>query len=303
MKYRLGYEAIITIQHARLHLTDPSSAPSSSVSINPYVHIGIMVPKGSEDVTVPTNCVTRILRRTHHPIWNQTFSLPVMPNSDVLVLQLFDQRSSHLTARWNSPGPSSVSLKHPIFSRLDSSTPDDDSSASSVPTVSGKDENDIPSGVLIGLCLLPVARINPNGAISTHAMDIFPRPSEPRVGQLFIATKMERRSIPMLTKDDLTDPSIIGQLNSTRLLAAESRFLGIGELAAFLFEEGYSTSPTENWDRAVTMLAQQLAFRMFQIKSSDKQNTEQYLDSLNDDENFEKAKKRILKEGGLWDGL
>lgn len=107
----------------------------------------------------------------------------------------------------------------------------------------------------------------------------------------------------MLTKDDLSDPSIIGQLNSTRMLAAESRFLGIGELAAFLFEEGYSTSPSENWDRAVTMLAQQLAFRMFQIKSSDKSNDQQYLESLKDKDNFEKAKSRILKEGGLWDGL
>lgn len=302
MKYRLGYEAVITIQHAQLHPTNLGAAPSTTVITSPYVHIGIMVPKGSENVTVPTNCVTRVQRRTSHPIWNQTFSLPVMPNSDVLVLQVFDQRSSNLAARLNAASPTAISS--PIFSRQSDSSPDDvESTASSVPTINGREDSDIPSGELIGLCLLPVARILPNGEISRHAMDIFPRPTEPRVGQLFIATKMGKKSIPMLTKDDLSDPSIIGQLNSTRMLAAESRFLGIGELAAFLFEEGYSTSPSENWDRAVTMLAQQLAFRMFQIKSADKSNDQQYLESLKDKDNFENAKQRILKEGGLWDGL
>lgn len=300
MKYRLGYEAVITIQHALLHPTNLNAAPSTTVPINPYVHIGIMVPKGSENVTVPTNCATRVQSRTNHPVWNQTFSLPVMPNSDVLVFQVFDQRSSNLAARFNAASVNGIPA--PIFARQFDSA-DEESTASSVPTINGKENGNIPNGELIGLCLLPVPRILPNGAISRHAMDIFPRPTEPRTGQLFIATKMEKKSIPMLTKDDLEDPAIIGRLNSRRMLAAESRFLGIGELAAFLFEEGYSNSPTENWDHAVTMLAQQLAFRMFQIKSSDKSDNHQYLESLNDKDNFERAKERILSEGGLWDGL
>lgn len=310
MKYRLAYEAVITIQHARIHPLELYGSSSSSSSTSPYVHIGVMVPKGSEDVTVPTNCATRVLRRTNDPVWNQTFCLPVMPNSDVLVLQVFDYRASTLAVRWN--GVSGSQQRGLLFSKqFDSYNGDDDdddedeeSSASSVPTINGKEESEkIPTGELIGVCLLPVARIPPNETISRHAMDIFPSPTEPSVGRLYIATKMQKKSIPMLTKEDISDPAIIGQLHSTRLLAAESRFLGIGELAAFLFEEGYSTSPTENWDRAVTMLAQQLAFRMFQIKSSDKEDTEQYMESLKDDENFEKAKIRIEKEGGLWDGL
>lgn len=304
MKYRLGYEAVITIQRARIHPPELYTNSSSPSSTNPYVHIGVMVPKGSKDVTVPTNCATRVLRRTNDPVWNQTFCLPVMPNSDVLVLQVFDHRSSNLAVRFNNvPG---AGQRGQLFSRhSDSYDPDDESSStSSVPTIYGKEDSEkIPSGVLIGVCILPVARIPPNENISRHAMDIFPSPTEPSVGRLYIATKIQKKSIPMLTKEDISDPAIIGQFHSTRLLAAESRFLGIGELAAFLFEEGYSTSPTENWDRAVTMLAQQLAFRMFQIKSSDKEDTEQYLQSLKDDENFEKAKRRVEKEGGLWDGL
>lgn len=303
MKYRLGYEAVITIQHARIHPRELYSSSTQSGTRNPYVHIGVMVPKGSKDVTVPTNCATRVLRRTNDPVWNQTFCLPVMPNSDVLVLQVFDQRSN-LAVRLN--GVPGAAQRGQLFSRQSEPyDPDDESSSeSSVPTIFGNDESDkIPSGVLIGVCLLPVARILPDEKISRHAMDIFPSPAEPSVGRLYIATKMQKKSTPMLTKEDISDPAIIGQFHSTRLLAAESRFLGIGELAAFLFEEGYSTSPTENWDRAVTMLAQQLAFRMFQIKSSDKEDTEQYLDSLKDDENFAKAKRRVEKEGGLWDGL
>lgn len=308
MKYRLAYEAVITIQHARIHPLELYGSSSSSPSTNPYVHIGIMVPKGSKDVTVPTNCATRVLRRTNDPVWNQTFCLPVMPNSDVLVLQVFDHRASNLAERWSSV-PSAPQRSQLFGRQSDSYDGDDDdddeeSFASSVHTITGKEESEkIPNGELIGVCLLPVARIPPNETISRHAMDIFPSPTEPSVGRLFIATKMQKKSIPMLTKEDISDPAIIGQFHSTRLLAAESRFLGIGELAAFLFEEGYSTSPTENWDRAVTMLAQQLAFRMFQIKSSDKEDTKQYMESLKDDENFEKAKRRIEKEGGLWDGL
>lgn len=306
MKYRLGYEAVICVQRARLHPPDMQNAPSTASSTNPYVHLGIMVPKGSEDVTVPTNCATRILRHNTDPVWNQTFSLPVMPNSDVLVLQVLDQRFSNLATRLNTVAPGAP--RNPLMPRQSdsSSAVEEDvlSSNSSMPTINGKELDDkLPTGELIGLCLLPVARIFPDGRISHHVMDIFPRPTEPSVGRLFIAAKIEKKSIPMLTKEDLKDPAVIGQLHSTRLLAAESRFLGIGELAAFLFEEGYSTSPQENWDRAVTMLAQQLAFRMFQIKSSDKSNTKQYLASLNDEDNFEHAKQRVEKQGGLWDGL
>lgn len=302
MKYRQGYEAVITIQHARLHASDVRSAPSSSVSINPYVHIGIMVPKGSQDVTVPTNCATRIERNTNHPVWNQTFRLPVMPNSDVLVLQVLDRRSSNFV-RWGAAANPNASQR-PILSKyFDSSDADDQSFTSSMRTTATREEQGIPSGALVGFCLLPVARIDPKGEISTHAMEIFPTPNEACVGQLFIAIKMEREPFPILTKEDIMKPNVLGKLRTTRQIATESRFLGIGELAAFLYEEGYSTSPAENWDRAVTMLAQQLAFRMFQIMSSDKDNTERYLESLDDTKNFERAKERILKEGGLWDGL
>lgn len=254
---------------------------------------------------MPTNCVTQVLRNTTDPVWNQTFSLPVMPNSDILVLQVLDQRSSNLATRLNNVAPGAS--RNPLTLLPSGSSPADDevlSSTASVSTINGTEASDkLPSGELIGLCLLPVARIFPDGSISHHIMEIFPRPTEPSVGRLYIAAKIEKKSIPMLTKEDLKDPTIIGQFHSTRMLAAESRFLGIGELAAFLFEEGYSTIPQENWDRAVTMLAQQLAFRMFQIKSSDKTQTKQYLASLNDEENFERAKQRVEKQGGLWDGL
>lgn len=305
MKYRLGYEAIITIQRARLHPADLHANADTPVTTNPYVHIGVMVPKGNKDVTVPTNCATRVLKRTNDPVWNQSFCLPVMPNSDVLVLQVFDHRSSQLAVRLNQVPVPAVAQRAQLFARASGSFGDDSgSSESSIRTINGQEESDkVPSGILIGLCLLPVARIPPNETVTRHAMEIFPSPTEPSVGRLFIATKMQRKHVPMLTKEDISDPAVIGQFHSTRLLASESRFLGIGELAAFLFEEGYSKSPTENWDRAVTMLAQQLAFRMYQIKSSDKEDAKQYLESLNDKENFEKAKRRVEKEGGLWDGL
>lgn len=305
MKYRLGYEAVITIQRARLHPADLHASSDTPVTTNPYVHLGVMVPKGNKDVTVPTNCATRVLNCTNDPVWNQTFCLPVMPNSDVLVLQVFDHRSSQLAVRLNQVPGAAAAQRTQLFARLSESFNEDaPTSESSIPTIYGQEETEkVPSGVLIGLCLLPVARIPPNATISRHAMEIFPSPTEPSVGRLYIATKIEKKQTPMLTKEDISDPAIIGQFHSTRLLASESRFLGIGELAAFLFEEGYSTSPTENWDRAVTMLAQQLAFRMYQIKSSDKEDTEHYLESLKDEENLEKAKRRVEKEGGLWDGL
>ena len=243
MKEKEIFEAVVTIQGARIRAPSLSS-PRAGLRDNPLVDILVMVPKGEKDVTVPTNCETNFKRRTFNPIWNESFSIPVLPQSDVLVFRV------HM------------------------------------------DPNSDEERKLVGVCLLPVAQFNISGDITRHVLEIFSSPNEAHVGHLFIAAKVRRTTIELLEKQDLAIPNLRKKYYSGKLSGVTGRFLGIGELAAFLFEEGYSDKIEDNWKRALTLLAEQLAYRIYATT-----------DSPDDEPNFNRAWEHVEKEGGLWDGV
>ncbi len=243
MKEKQIFEAVVTVQGARLRAPSLSS-PRAGPRDNPLVDLMVMVPKGDKDVTVPTNCKTTLKRRTFAPIWNESFAIPVLPSSDVLVFRV------HM------------------------------------------DPNNDDERRLVGVCLLPVAQFDAKGNVSRHTLEIFSSPNEAHVGHLFVAAKVRRTTIELLEKEDLALPSLRKKYYSGKLSGVTGRFLGIGELAAFLYEEGYSDKIDENWDRALHLLAEQLAYRIYATT-----------DSPDDDANFQCAWDHVEKEGGLWDGV
>lgn len=265
MRQKRIFEAEVTVQGARINPSNLVSSRPTSTS-NPLVHILVMVPKGKRDVTVPTNCVTDAVRRTLEPLWNQTFTIPVQPSSDVLVFNVINDTA--LVTRRRRHLAENADL------------PDDDVI---VP-------NDSKS--LVGLCLLPVAHFASSGAVTQHTLDILPRPNAASVGKLYIATRIKQVTIELLEKKDLADPLRMRTYHASRLSAVTERFLGIGELAAFLFEDRYSSNHDENWERAVTLLAEQLAYRIWETT-----------ESTDDQLNFAIARQKIEKDGGLWDGV
>lgn len=268
------FEAVVTIQAARLRPQDYLSSRAATRD-NPLVHLLIMVPKGDKDVTVPTNCVTTTQRRTLEPIWNESFSLFVLPQSDVLVFRVHKD---------DAPPPAGS----PAAAAAAAAT----AAPALAPTEGGPTGAETDGRRMFGLCLLPVAHFNTDGTVSNHALEIFPRPNEQGVGTLFVAARVRRTTIDLLERKDLEDPIKRRRYHSARLSADTSRFLGIGELAAFLFEEGYSPDITANWNRALTLLAEQLAYRMWAAT-----------DSPNDEANFRRAKLMVERDGGLWDGV
>ncbi len=269
MKEKEIFEALVTIQGARIR---PSSlhSPRPSANSNPFVHLLVMVPKGDKDVTVPTDCITETRKRTLEPLWNETFAVPVLPSSDVLVFRVHNESAENLQ-----------SLESDGTER----------SANGSGGGGGARATADPRNI-VGLCLLPVAYFDASGAVTRHKLEIFPRPNSPDVGSLYVAARIRRSTIKLLEKADLEDPLLRKQYHSSRLSAVTARFLGIGELAAFLFEEGYSADMNDNWDRALTLLAEQLAYRIWETT-----------ESRDDDANFLFAKRKVERDGGLWDGV
>ena len=288
MKKKRIFEAVVTIQGARIRPQSLTTTKPKETA-NPVVHILVMVTKGDKDVTVPTNCVTETKRRTNEPLWNETFSFPVLPSSDVLVFRVFHDPT--LAPRRRS-GAIPLPTRH---SNSSAPPPPLAAGASGDSRDIDDDDNDrAPEDgrVLVGFCLLPVAHFSSRGEITRHKMDIFPRPNAPTVGRLYVAARIRQVTIDLLEKCDLMNPQMISQYHSSRLSAISGRFLGIGELAAFLFEEGYSDDPDDNWQRALTLLAEQLAYRIWETTGS-----------TDDKLNFEYAKKKVETDGGLWDGV
>lgn len=272
MKKKDIFEARVTVQGAQIR---PAALHTVRLNHwNPFVRILVMVPKGDKDVTVATNCETEVKRRTHSPLWNETFAIPVLPSSDVLVFRVHNLSAEAAETAGLSAAP-------PATAR-----------ASLESTASSAGSVHLPAKSVIGVCLLPVAHFDASGEATRHALDIFPRPDKPPVGRLYVAAQIRRTSINLLEKEDLEDPILRKQYHSSRLSAVTARFLGIGELAAFLFEEGYSAEMEANWDRALTLLAEQLAYRIWETT-----------ESTDDQVNLLYAKKKIEKDGGLWDGV
>lgn len=276
MKQKAIFEAVVTVQGARLQPQDLVS-PKATARDNLLVHVLVMVPKGDKDVTVPTNCLTQAKRRTLEPIWNETFAIPVLPRSDVLVFRV--HKDEFIQAHSNNISNTSCIGNGEVENEV-------------IPEIDPSAVGDVDGRRMVGLCLLPVAAFNPSGLVTHHCLEIFPRPNEPGVGHLFVAAKIRRASINLLEIHDLKDPTLRKQYHASRLSAVQARFLGIGELAAFLFEEGYSHDMSANWNRALTLLAEQLAYRIYATT-----------DSSDDDANFVFAKKKVEQDGGLWDGV
>ena len=301
------YDAVITIQRAMVH---PPMFENSQQKSPPRscVHLQIMVPRGSENVTVPTNCTTSYSNQ-RNPIWNETFKLPVMPNSDVLVLQLFHIRRSRFKAAASGSTQVVTSFDRTIEDTI-ADIPYTSASESNATTSIVTDNNDEEEessrflGDYIGVSLLPVARIPVDGSVVHQVLELFPQPSEPSIGKLYVAAKIEKRRRKITSKQDLKRIMEGQAIQSSRLLDTKYRFLSIGDLAAFLFSEGHFASVEENWQQAVNMLAQQLSFRINQIKSSyNEEDRASYLESYDDKEVLELARQKIIKDGGLWDGV
>lgn len=283
---RDALRAIVTVQAAHV---------PASVNLNLYVRLLLMVPKGLKNVTVPTNCTTTVLSGTINPVWNQTFSLPVRRQSDVLVFNVNDQEASpsgprrHLvstTTPLNDP-----SRVRPTVSRSSPGASSADVSESSVSAsqLPGEDEQ----GHYVGVCLIPMELVPESGEVLRRRLEIFEaEDASSGVGFLYVAVKLQEIKVDQWEKSDLRKDHLISQLHRSRLSAFEDRFIGIGELAAFLFEEGYSQDVDANWDRAVTILSEQLAYRIYETTRS-----------TADRANFLAAKEKVVRDQGLWDAI
>jgi hypothetical protein len=302
MKKRRALRAVVTVQAGYI----PSSHP-----LSPYVHVVVMVPKGRANVTVPTNCTTRVASRTAYPVWNQTFSIPVRRESDVLVFNVLDRatpgsvprlRRASTSSRTPDPGASgSFFARHASLPRAgpggsegalsldDDSVPAAPQPAPAPAEVPGSQE----AGRNVAVCLLPIELIPEDGSVVRRRLELFEDPDGASgVGVLYVAARLEEVEVDQWEKGDLRKDHLISQFHRSRLSAFEDRFIGIGELAAFLYEEGYSQDRDANWDRAVTILSEQLAYRIYETT-----------ESTSDRANFLAAKAQVERDQGLWDGI
>jgi C2 domain len=313
MKKRTEHRAIVTIQAANISGYDFAMRP------NTKVRILVMVPKGKHNVTVPTNCNTFIKSSSREPVWNQSFSIPVHRESDVLVFQLLDCKVASIGKSLGKLHNKFAVQQHQN-SRISGEAPNDSQEGAdgrglsssfhaaigasrdwgAESQVNGDDPHHSASllsqkrdGVVLGACMFPVVHLPESGDVIHRVLEIFESATldSPSAGTLYIATKLVTTQVNVLEKSDL-HADLLSQYHRSRLSAFQDRFLGIGELAAFLHEEAFSTDVEANWDRAVTILAEQLAYRIYETT-----------DSTADRQNFATAKARILEDGGLWDGM
>jgi C2 domain len=304
MRHRQSVHAVVTIQAARIAGLDFYGRP------NPFVRVLVMVPKGKLDVTVPTNCVTPVQDSIFHPVWNATFSIPVRRDSDILVFHLLDRetapaprlRRAAAAATAAAAAAAAVTGTNSMTTPRETPRPSAEE-ADAIPSTEGLAATDTPAAAVsvpppsiegrhIGACMFPVDTLPESGEVVRQRLELFVDTTEGSgAGSLYIAAKLVKVPVDMLEKSDLhTD--LISQFHSKRLDAFQDRFIGIGELAAFLYEEGYSDDIDTNWDRAVTILAEQLAYRIFETTGS-----------TSDRSNFAAAKAQVERDQGLWDGI
>ena len=147
----------------------------------------------------------------------------------------------------------------------------------------------------IGLCMLPLNKLARDGAIWHGRLQVF-NPGKSRsnrqvsteiTGSVDVAAKLISTQINLLEKEDLMS----SDRRRSRRAPLEHRFLGVGELAAFYLDEGFSNDVNANWDQAVRILSEQLAYRLWEESGC-----------TDDTKNYNDAKRQILEEGGLWDG-
>ncbi|KAA8497053.1 hypothetical protein FVE85_0782 [Porphyridium purpureum] len=155
------------------------------------------------------------------------------------------------------------------------------------------------SSIELGSCMFPADSVPDNlpqqlsfQLFSPENTDIdadtLPEPK----GILTMFIKRERRTLQLLELSDLSDPERIKSLRA-KAHELERRFLGIGELADLLFEEGYSEDMEQNWNQAKLILSEQLAL----------QKSEAEPERLDDYDIYVAALQHVEEEGGLWDGV
>lgn len=145
----------------------------------------------------------------------------------------------------------------------------------------------------IAVCLFPIELLPEDGSVVRRRLELFEDPDGTSgVGSLYVAARLEQFEVDQWEKSDLNEDHLISKYHRSRLSAFEDRFIGLGELAAFLYEEGYSQDRDANWDRAVTILAEQLAYQIYET-TGDKM----------DRANFLAAKAQVERDQGLWDGI
>lgn len=306
MKKRRALRAVVTIQAAHV---------PSSTSLNPFVRILVMVPKGKNIVTVPTDCTTHVQEGTINPVWNQTFLVPVRRASDVLVFNVREREGSSSVPRLRRISTSSRNQQQAgdsggqrYISGLScaglggmspmAEPPHSSSGAVSSTTSSAAMPNSLEVGTEeegrnIAVCLLPIEMVPGDGSVVRRRLELFEDPDGTSgVGSLYVAARLEEFEVDQWEKSDLDEDHLISKYHRSRLSAFEDRFIGLGEMAAFLYEEGYSQDRDANWDRAVTILAEQLAYQIYET-TGDKM----------DRANFLAAKAQIERDKGLWDGM
>jgi hypothetical protein len=132
-----------------------------------------------------------------------------------------------------------------------------------------------------------------DGSVVRRRIELFEDPGGVSgVGSLYVAARLEEYEVDQWEKSDLKEDHLISKYHRSRLSAFEDRFIGLGELAAFLHEEGYSQDRDANWDRAVTILAEQLAYQIYEATGN-----------RMDRANFLAAKAQVERDQGLWDGI
>lgn len=306
MKKRRALRAAVTIQAAHV---------PSSTSLNPFVQICLMVPKGKNFVTVPTNCKTLVQEGTINPVWNQTFLVPVRRSFDVLVFSVRERERSTPAARLrristssrsphlpgDSGGQRYVGALHRAGLGIASPAAQAPSASSGGVSVAGSsgaapnvfEVGEEEEGRHIAWCLLPTELLPEDGSVVRRRLELFEDHTlTTGVGSLYVAARLEHFEVDQWEKSDLNEDHLISKYHRSRLSAFEDRFIGLGELAAFLYEEGYSQDRDANWDRAVTILAEQLAYQIYETT-----------DDKMDRANFLAAKAQVERDQGLWDGI
>lgn len=145
----------------------------------------------------------------------------------------------------------------------------------------------------VGLCMLPVSKFAEKEVTWVGRLELFnPAKATPEAtpeigGTLDIAAKLVSTDIMLLEKEDL----ISNERHKSQRKPFASRFLGVGELAAFYLDEGFSDDVDANWDQAVRILSEQLAYRIWEETGC-----------IDDTKNYNEARAKVLEEGGLWDG-
>ncbi|GAB0493638.1 hypothetical protein MMPV_004923 [Pyropia vietnamensis] len=113
------------------------------------------------------------------------------------------------------------------------------------------------------------------------------------LGRLSVSASVREEVVELLEEADLAEVEARVSAAGGAGGVLEKRFLSIGDLALFLWaNEGHSRGLRANWQSALSRLAEQRAYRLWEATGNN-----------DDDANLSNARAQVLREGGLWDGL